>query len=61
MIFRCSASSAELVALPQVDLSARSDALNIYSIYGNSDHPLVMPPAWQQPAPFGVHFGGVFP
>ena len=62
MIFRCcSASSAELVLLPQVDLSARSDALNIYSLYGNSDHPLVMPPAWQQPAPFGVHFGGVFP
>ena len=47
--------------LPQVDLSARSDALNIYSLYGNTDHPLVMPPAWQQPAPFGVQFGGVFP
>ena len=61
MIFRCSASPAELVLLPQVDLSARSDALNIYSLYGNSDHPLVMPPAWQQPAPFGVQFGGVFP
>eukprot|EP01052_Picozoa_sp_SAG31_P044562 SAG31_NODE_7818_length_1590_cov_1.079812_1_plen_376_part_10 len=33
----------------------------IYAIYGDTDHPLVMPAAHQEPLPFGANIGGTNP
>ena len=39
-------------------LSLGPSALNAYAIYGTPQTPLSFPPAYQCPAPFGVHIGG---
>ena len=36
-------------------------AQNVYTIYGNSQSPLVFPPAYQVALPFGAHVGGTQP
>jgi hypothetical protein len=38
-----------------------ADVDNVYSIYGTVAHPLTMPAAYQEPAPFGTDIGGVNP
>lgn len=43
-------------------LRLQGDALNIYSIYGQEDHPMILPPAWQNDQrQFGADIGGVSP
>merc|ERR1711969_124653 len=34
---------------------------NIYTIFGDSESSMILPPAYQEPAPFGVNTGGVNP
>lgn len=36
-------------------------ASNIYAIFGQEDHPLTLPPAFQVAPPFGTYIGGVNP
>merc|ERR1712166_304350 len=40
------------VALP-------ANARNLYAVYGNEDHIILLPPAWQHPS--GVNKGGINP
>ena len=48
-------------------LHLEGDAENVYAIFGDTDssiddgmvYPLQMPAAYQNPAPFGAHIGGV--
>ena len=42
-------------------LRLRGNAQDIYSIYGVKGHPLIIPAAFHNPAPFGVNVGGVSP
>lgn len=44
-----------------LDLATRSDAENVYAVYGSEDSPLTLPPAFQVEIPFGSVFGGVNP
>ncbi len=34
---------------------------SIYTIFGDADSPMMVPPGYQQAAPFGAHMGGVSP
>merc|ERR1711871_1141371 len=34
-------------------------AKNLYTIFGENDKPMTIPPAYQIPPPFGAHLGGV--
>jgi hypothetical protein len=34
---------------------------NLYSVFGNAQSSMALPPAWQQATPFGVDIGGVNP
>lgn len=42
-----------------IDLSG--SAKNVYTIYGDLDNSLVMPPSYQEAAPFGANVGGCNP
>eukprot|EP01043_Picozoa_sp_COSAG02_P009038 COSAG02_NODE_300_length_25279_cov_159.676529_19_plen_542_part_00 len=44
----------------QITLHLASSAMNCYSIYGDN-RPLLFPPAYQVPSPFGSNVGGVNP
>jgi hypothetical protein len=44
----------------QITLHLASSALNCYTIYGDS-RPMLFPPAYQVPSPFGTNVGGVSP
>ena len=37
------------------------DAVNVYTLYGNIDYPLDIPPAYQCATPFGANIGGSSP
>jgi hypothetical protein len=45
----------------RLTLQLSGDAQNIYTVYGTSDSPMVLPPAAQVAAPFGTNTGGVSP
>ncbi len=44
-----------------ITLDAGKHAKNCYSIFGQTGHDMIVPPARQVPAPFGAHVGGVSP
>ena len=37
------------------------EAVNVYTLYGNTDQPLDIPPAYQCATPFGANIGGSSP
>ena len=45
----------------QISLVLATEALNVYSIYGDQNRGLVFPPAYQVATPFGTDLGGVSP
>lgn len=42
----------------QLEVTPVGKAESVYTIYGHPQAPLIMPPAFQVPAPFGSHTGG---
>ena len=42
----------------QLSLTLSGDAKNVYTIYGDEDTILSMPPSYQEAAPFGANVGG---
>jgi hypothetical protein len=45
----------------RLGLSLSGNAKSVYTIYGDEDFSMVIPPAYQESAPFGTNFGGVDP
>jgi hypothetical protein len=42
-----------------LSISLNNAAENIYSLYGDTRHPMIVPASYQVSSPFGVNFGGV--
>lgn len=45
----------------RLQITLLTGARNVYALFGQDDHPLDLPPAYQVPKPFGVDIGGVNP
>jgi hypothetical protein len=61
------AASTNIIAVTEntttytLTLSLRSAARNVYKIFGDGDHPMLLPAAYQTAAPVGADIGGVNP
>lgn len=44
-----------------LQLNQAAQAHNIYALFGDTQHPIKVPPAWQAAPPFGTNVGGVNP
>jgi hypothetical protein len=45
----------------RLSLTLAAGASNVYTIFGESTSPMIIPPAYQVPTPFGAAVGGVDP